>query len=283
MTIILKRFLGTDSFPVSVSATPVTPASLPVSGSFLMPPGNYHLGSIGPHACFEEGYYRWWIGSVSAVRIIYAGNIHKLMSSLAWSRVDGRGDESLNNSDMTYKATASKLSILCGRTATWVKSILDSQGIQNRIVNCLTAGTPTGHYDGHVMNEVKIDGQWVLFDLPDKCTFNNMSLRDALPVLPTTPRTKIAAGSYYAAEPSVGFEVLAWHENTKLTVADQDAEIERVLQIPGVLHTDNHYYFYIPDGITDTPALRAWIVALPGVNANYHVLEKAAWNLMFYP
>jgi len=279
-TIILKRFLGEHSFPVATSAVPVTPPSAPVSTSFLMPPGNYHLGAIGPHACFDEGYYRWWVGSVSAVRIIYAGDVYKLMSSLAWARVDGAADESATNSQLTYKATASKLSMLCGRTATWVKSILDGLGIQNRIVNCLTAGTPNTYYNGHVMNEVKIGGNWVLFDLPDKCTFGDLSLRDALPVLPATPRTKIAAGSYYAAEPSVGFEVLAWHENTKLTLADQNAEIERVLQIPGVTHTDGKVYFCIPPGITDTPALREWILVQA---TNYRVLEKAAWDLMFYP
>lgn len=276
-TLNLKRFSGTQSFDVPPV---VDPAAILVGNNLIMPPGNYRLGTRSPHTCTEEGYYRWWVGTVSAVRIIYNGDIRKLMSSLAWARVDGRADEARTNSQLSYKASSSKLAILCGPTAIWVKSILDSLGIQNRIVNCLTAGTPTTYFNGHVMNEVKVDGKWVLFDLPNKCFYGDeLSHKDALPVTPLTTRTKIAAGSYYAAEESVGFEVLAWWENTRLTVADQDAETERVLQVPGILHTDGWYYFYIPDSIPDTPVLRAWIVAQA---PNYTVLEKTAWMTMFY-
>jgi hypothetical protein len=268
---IAKRFLNDSEYPITTQASPLAmPAGLVIA------PGVYTLNGVN-YNCVEEGLYRFWnpLGTTTQ-KIVYQSNIPALMSALAWICVNGKLDEALTVTQKTNQALTSKLRMLCGKTVEWAKAICDSLSIQCRTVNSLTAATPTNYYDGHVMLEVKVAGQWVLYDLPNDFCYNNLPLKDALPLQPSTVAIALADDGY-SVEPSAAFDVTAWQEMTMRTPAQKRAEIERVLQIPGVTDPDGKTYFYMPSGLPDRTA---WIT---GLSANYFVLSQSAWLAKYYP
>lgn len=273
---IVKRFNDTNSTAV----TP-TPSAVALPAGLVVSPGTYTFNGEN-FSCYSEGLYRFWtpMGATRNV-IVYQSNVPAFMSALAWLTVNGRADEALALSAKTNLAANSKLRMLCGKTAEWALYLCTSLGIQARQVRSLTAGTPTNYYDGHVMVEAKVGGVWKLFDLSNNYTYTTtgggFALRDVLPLNTSTTSNAIAADGY-SIEPwsSGAFDVTAWLENTMQSPADYRAELERVLQIPGIDHTDGLTYFYLPTGMESR---ESWVL---GLQASFRVVTKAAWETMFY-
>lgn len=270
---IVKHFKNEQATTV-----PTVPAALALPAGLVIAPGNYNEGGT-TYQCTSEGLVRFWQPMSSTKnRIVYQSDIPALMSAIAWLCVNGTADEALTNATKTNTAATSKLRVLCGKTCEWAKYLCDSLGIQTRIVRSLTAGTPNNYYDGHVMLEAKVGGVWRLFDLANDVTFGaNLALKDALPLVSGTALNKIA-NDVYAAEPYASgvFDVSAWQELTMFTSAEKRAEFERVMQIPGIVHTDNLTYFYMPTGMESR---QSWVL---GLDANYRVITQAAWLTQFY-
>lgn len=273
---IVKRFNGTESTAVSP-----TPSAVALPAGLVIAPGTYTFNGENFN-CAAEGLYRFWT-PMGATRhaIVYQSDVGALMSALAWLTVNGRADEALTLSAKTNLAVNSKLRMLCGKTAEWTLSLCSSLGIQARQVRSLTGETPTNYYDGHVMVEAKVGGQWKLYDLSNNFTYTagtGSALRDVLPLVPATVTNAIAADGY-SIEPwsSGAFDVTAWIENTMQNPAAYRAELERVLQIPGIDHSDGLTYFYLPAGMESR---QAWVL---GLQASFRVITKSAWEAMFYP
>lgn len=274
MTVIVKRFNNdADTAIAPVASASALPAGL------IIAPGTYTTGGLN-FPCLTEGLYRFWdpVAATSLQRIVYSSDVHALMSAIAWISVNGRADEALTVSAKTNKAVTSKLSMLCGKTCEWAKALCDSLGMQTRIVNCLTAGTPSGYYDGHVMLEVKVGGVWRLYDLANDATFGTLlPLKDALPLTSGITTAPLATDTYgIEAAVASQFDVTMWQEMTMRTPAQKRAEMERVLQIPGITHSDALTYFYLPTGMESRSS---WVT---GLSANYRVITQAAWLAMFY-
>ena len=273
---IVKRFNGPSDFQVSPVASAVSlPAGLVVA------PGVYAFGGQN-YDCMLEGLYRFWTPmGATQNRIVYQNDVNALMSALAWLHVNGRADEALTTAQKTNAAVNSKLRMLCGKTIEWVKAICDSLGIQCRVARCLTAQTPTNYYDGHVMIEVKVGGAWKLFDIANGSTYEasdgGVRLCDTLPLISAVSSHSID-GDGHSVEPWVSgaFDVTAWIENTMRTPEQKRAELERVLQIPGIDHSDGLTYFYLPAGMESASSY------VTGLSATYRVVSKAAWDSMFY-
>lgn len=274
---IVKHFNNTSVSAVSA----ITPAAALPSG-LVISPGHYTFNGED-FDCSTEGLYRFWTPMGQTLnRIVYNSDVNALMSGLSWLCVNGRADEALTVSAKTDQAATSKLRMLCGKTIEWVTAILDSLSIPNRTVRCLTGDTPTNYYDGHVMIEVEVGGQWKLFDVANGLTYQETGtgemLKDVLPLVSSTTVTPID-GDGYSVEPwATGeFDVTAWIENTMLTETDRRAELERVLQIPGIDHTDGNTYFYLPAGMESRSSY------VTGLSATYVVVDQATWLGMFYP
>lgn len=275
MAVIAKHFKNDADTPVS----PVASASALPAG-LVIAPGTYTTGGAN-FPCLTEGLYRFWdpIAATSLQRIVYSSDVHALMSALAWITVNGRADEAATNSAKTNKAVTSKLSMLCGKTVEWAKYLCDSLSLETRVVNCLTAAAPTNYYDGHVMLEVKVGGVWRLYDLSNDSTFGALlPLKDALPFTSSIATSPLAA-DIYGTEAAVAsqFDVTMWQEMTMRTPAQKRAEMERVLQIPGVTTPDGLTHFYLPSGMESRSAY------VLGLSANYRIKTYTDWLTEFYP
>jgi hypothetical protein len=274
---IVKRFVGVDDFPVSG-----VPSASPLPGGLVIAPGVYTFNGQN-YDCTAEGLYKFWTPmTASQNRIVYQSNIDVLMSSISWLCVNGRADEALTISQKTNAATNSKLRMLCGKTVEWARALCSSLGVQARTARTLTASTPTNYYDGHVMIEVFVSGKWKLFDLANGNTYENTtggsSLLDVVPFKPEILLKRIDDDGY-AIEPYVAssFDSTSWIELTMRTPAQIRAELERVLQIPGIDHTDNLTYFYLPPGMESAAAY------VTGLSTAYRIITKSAWIALFYP
>lgn len=278
---IVKRFRYTESSDVTTQ-----PTGIALTTGLLLAPGVYNYGGKS-YECYEEGLYRFWNPmSDTQQRIVFSGDVELLMSSLAWVTANGTEDELLTTSQKTAQARIGHVRMMCGNTSAWSKAICDSlpnvgfPSVQTRIVRALTSETPNNYYDGHVMIEAKVGGQWQLFDLAGAVAFGDtpMSLKDALPLQSGTLRKQLAKKAF-STKPAEAtkFHVAAWVESTLLTPELFNAEWERVLQIPGIVHTDGLTYFYLPTGMEGR---QSWVT---GLSTSYRVVDKTTWDNMFYP
>lgn len=269
---IAKFFKNSDDSPVAI----VQQASALPSG-LVVAPGHYTVSGV-TYDCTREGLYRFWEPAANTEhRIVYSSDVDALISAFSWVCAVGRSDEGLSASDLTLRARNSRLRLRCGKTVDWIKACADSVGLQNRICRTMTAGTPNNVYDGHVLLEMKVNGVWTLYDPTYKSKFG-IPLKDAVPLTPSV--TGFPLADYRcAAEPfEVGqFDVSEWNDFEMRTPEKRRSELARLLQIPGIDHTDGLTYFYMPPG---TEGRQSWLLSQ---STNYRVITQSAWLTQFYP
>lgn len=269
---IARRFYLDADSPVGA-----LPSGAPLPAGLVIAPGYYTHGGI-TNDCTQEGLYRFWTPMVSTLhRIVYAADVQALMSGLAWLTVHGRADEALSVSARTTAALNYKLRLLCGKTVEWANAICASLGLQSRICHAVTASTPSNYYDGHVLLEVNVGGVWKLFDIANDCFFGGLPLKDVVPLTASISNPPLAVEAV-AQEQFLGavLDVTSWRELTMHSPEQRRAEMERVLQIPGITHTDGLTYFYMPSG---SESRQAWLLSL---DPSYRVLMQSAWLTQFY-
>lgn len=103
--------------------------------------------------------------------IIFQKDVITLISSLCQLTSHGYLDEKITVDEKKQKILKQKLSLTCGYTVVFVSDILNEYGIENRIIYLLTSKDINGYSDGHIVLEVKINGEWILFDLTLKRYF----------------------------------------------------------------------------------------------------------------
>ncbi len=136
-------------------------------GSLIISPGHYEGKD-----CYSEGIYRFYeYPKKTEQRIVYNGDILKLMESIAWLHIHGYKDTSLSDKQKLTVAKTRKLSIACGDIARFAQHVLSSLGIKSRIVQFITKEAPNNWNDGHLMIEVDNHGQWVLVDIDQRNIF----------------------------------------------------------------------------------------------------------------
>lgn len=278
MAQFVKRYDNINDLVDAPLATTVTQTNW---SNLIMPPGNYQyntpiydMNAEGLYTIFNSGVDGGW-------RIIYNSDIYQLMSAFAWLAVYGRADESYNNAILATLAKTKKLSLRCGRTCEWAQSLLNSVGVQNRIVRLLTADTPNNFDDGHVAIEVKINGAWKLWDLANDRYFvdgsnNHLSLKDYF-ATPTKNSVIIAdSGCDNEGYGSYQHHTAVYYDMRFRSEALTQSWIDRIYQIPGI---DDGVltYFYLPPG---TESRQAYVL---GLSPNFRVVSQSTWNSMFYP
>lgn len=247
--------------------------------NLVMAPGIYDYNGIH-YDLTQEGLYGIInIGVDGGRRIIYQNDVYALMSGLCWLSVYGRMDEGLTTTQQTAKAKGTKLSMRCGATVIWVKSVLDSLSIQNRIVNLVTGETPTNYDDGHVVIEVKVAGVWKLWDVSNNfypyevahLNLNEYILNmSADKVFVADEERDIAGADNYQLNTNLIYDM-------HLRLPGQlDSWVDRIYGMPGIVHTDGLTYFYVP---TAYASRQTWLLSL---STNYRVVSYATWLSMFY-
>lgn len=276
---VVKHFFGEG-----INQVPMQSPAVPLPSSFVLDPGVYLYNGV-QYDCSDQGFYRFWHPMDDTQnRIVWAGDVEALMSGLSWLSVNGRADETLSLAAKTNTARTSKLRMLCGKTCEWVKYICDSANIAipTRIVRTLTAGAPNNYYDGHVMIEAQIDGQWHVYDIANNQSYEASdglrAAKDIFPLDASVTRHRLARDGY-AIEPftSGTFDVTAWQENTMLDEDSFNSEVERVLQIPGIDDPDGNTYFYLPAGMEGSASY------VTGLSSTFRLLPEAEWMTRFYP
>ena len=263
---------------------PVSPTSDPVTktdwGNLIMLPGVYQYNSLKYDLSTEGLYGILNIGVDGGWRIIYQSDIYALMAAFAWLCTYGRMDEGLTNAQLTTRAKTIKLSLRCEKVIDWVLYLLASQGVSARKCRLLTAETPNGWDEGHVAIEVLNGGAWKFWDIPNNFYPEDgsvhLNLKDY--ILDTSiskifiadgERDLLGAGSYQL-HTNIIYDMFLRTEN------DLDNWVDRIYQIPGIVHTDGKTYFYMPSG---TESRQTWLLSL---DPNYRVVSYATWESMFY-
>jgi hypothetical protein len=279
---IVRRFHGDACYPVAAGV----PGGANPTGLVIPPSAGFAFGG-GVYDCSEEGLYRFWNTSPSQAvnRIVYQEDAHALLSGLSWLAVHGKADNALGVSGLLSQMMSSAVRTQCEPISDFVKAILDSlpnlawapTPIPCRKVRVLTAETPNGYFDGHVMVEAKIGQTWSLYDINGHVTYGGgVSLREAVPLLPARSIDPIADDDIAGELSGGSFNVTCWRKLTMRTTEQKREQMQRVMQIPGIVHGDGLTYFYLPSG---TESRQAWVL---GLNAGYRILSKEAWDTQFY-
>lgn len=270
MTDIVRFFPGAESVAIGMSG-----AALP--SGLVIPPGTY-VWQGKAYDCSREGAYRFWSpGLDRAIRIVWAGDVERLVWSLAWITAIGVADEGVPLAQITANARWSSPRLLCSTTANWVKYVCDSLGVQSRVVRALTAGPPSGYFDGHVMVECTVGGSRRLFDPAAGRAFGGLSLKDALPLGASVMADFAPKQVSPDFNASSLFEADSWYDCTLGSPERMESEWRRVLQIAGIDHPSGEVWWRM----TPEVASRApWILSQSG---SYRCKTPADWDAAFYP
>lgn len=265
------------SFPHGGHVDPA-PAPVALPGGLVIAPARYLWGGLSWDCSAEAAYRFWQPGIDRTMRITWGGDIDKLMRSLAWITAIGSDDEALTPAQITDRALWSKPRLMCDNTCEWALSICASLGITARIVRALTASEPTNYYDGHVMLEVQIAGQWKLYDLAAGLTFNvgGGSAREVVP-LPVGAIVEVAQKSLSIEHvASSVFDALSWVENTLATPSAREAEWRRILQIVGIDRPNGETWWRITPEVSSR---QTWLLSL---SPSYRAKTPAEFDAAFY-
>lgn len=279
-----------SQYCVKVTSTDVTP----ITGVLNGPPGPWPGALIASPRLFQynnitynlqdEGLYKFSVPAQNTTNmIIYNGDVIKLLESLTYLVVPGQDDVAKSIAAINSRSLSSRVHLLCEPTAQWVRSLLNSLGISNRIVRMLRKDTPNGFYDGHVVNEVKVNGVWTLFDLCIGLKFtdglNLLGLKDTAPILTNSTMQKMHSFKDYLASEQCYNNVYHHSSTADMFLASETMMLDwqrDIMQIPGIDYTDGLTYFYIPDSCVGR---ESWLLSL---STSYRIVNKTTWLSMFY-
>jgi len=175
-----RNYPTTFSYRVAFEQVEEIPQDEKKSGSSLpdqliIPPGNYSV--FGKKFIFnKQGLYRFSSRTekTDIQRIVYAGSLDTLLSSLAWICTHSQLDDDLTNLQKSEVAKYRKLSTLCGPASAWASEILEKCGYKTRMVMGLTL-EEWGADNGHTLVEAYDPGtqKWQVFDITNNCYFTD--------------------------------------------------------------------------------------------------------------
>lgn len=102
--------------------------------------------------------------------IVYQKDLWELINAMSKLFLYGNDDDNLRLNEWTKRAIQRHVLMECGPVAVSCFRLLESLGIQSRVVALREAGDKEG---GHLLNEVFLEGQWVLIDFINKVFFVN--------------------------------------------------------------------------------------------------------------
>jgi hypothetical protein len=246
--VVAYRAVGTEATIIKPSGTqlPALPDTLVIA------PGEYIFGG-NTYKLTEPGLYRFLdMGQRQEQRIVDTGDVHTLMSALAWLHVHGTTDDKLAPDVLESEAKTRKLVASCGAIAGLATRILRRHGVSARVVATL-AGPPYNTYDnGHTLFEVyrRDLGKWMVYDLDNNAYYeadgkplSTMELIRRIPTNDYKVMTLAADGIAAARPPSdPGFDYSFYFELISGTEAALRNWLARVARV-ALIHDGGVFYF----------------------------------------
>lgn len=156
--------------PVEISAT--SASGIPLPAGNVVSPGVYLVFGANWDLSAEGLYWIKDYSNGSTAQIIsYVSNFDALVQAISWLFCHGDTDNGLTLAQSLSAARTRTLVRTCGGTAPIAQSLLQSVGYQVRVVNGLTTEELESGDNGHTINEVWLNNQWVALDFDMKYRF----------------------------------------------------------------------------------------------------------------
>jgi hypothetical protein len=262
---------------------PVQISGIATPNTLIMSPAIY--GFNGPnYDCTAEGLYRYYVVNTNyAQRIVYNGDIDKLIISLSWVHAHGYKDDNLTYANALSASTTRKLQMTCGSISTFVSNVLTSQNITNRQVLLLTLDTWNSYNNGHTVIEVFSNNKWQMWDIDHRnrisvrgnylnaLQFANCVQSDAYYYIDRFSHApKFAYGDLLTS----GYDYTFWYEEECLLEPNIRDFYKRCAQL--VLINANGFWWFT----TNDPNVRTRVESY---DSTYKYVDQATWLSTFYP
>lgn len=226
--------------------------SLELPESLIIPPGKYNFYG-NTYELQKEGLYRFvYPPKENKQRIVYDRNLTALLSSLSWIVSHGNSDNSKSNDELTRKAMKSKLFLTCGKISSWAHYILNTQGINSRVVAGLTLDEWNSYDNGHTLIEVyrKEYNKWVVYDLDQNAyflhngeplsliEFANYSASGNYEIRYISSDIRVDISNFLARDTNYDYAFVAERKVNSLKLW-----YKRVMQVP-MIRDGSYYYFF---------------------------------------
>lgn len=144
--------------------------------SLLMNPNIY--GFNGPsYDCNAEGLYKYYVVNTNyANRLVYNGNIPKLINSITWLHAQGYHDDTVSYSTALTIAKTRRLRMTCGSIVQFANTLCSNLSVNNRFILLLTLDSWNTYNNGHSLLEVNDGVGWKLWDIDLRNYFQQGSL-----------------------------------------------------------------------------------------------------------
>lgn len=163
-----------------INIVPCRAKGQPLPETLVIPSGIYSIYGRAYHL-FKEGLYRVFnIGVENRQRIVYRSDHWAFASALSWLSSHGSRDDGKSISDKLQIAMREKLIVTCGDMSAFGQHVFSKHGIPARVVGTSTLDELNNYDNGHVLAEVKINGQWILADMDLKFLFRHSGRRLSL-------------------------------------------------------------------------------------------------------
>lgn len=150
-----------------------TSNALPLPDSLFIEAGNYKLNAHS-YGFKEENLYRvFHFFEQNSQRIVFKGDLQRLLSSICWMISHGDRDDTTCFDTRIRKAMSGKLYLTCGPAVRFAIDVFTKFHIQSRKVNTYSLNNVNGYDDGHVMVEIfdSTGRKWILVDIDHNCLF----------------------------------------------------------------------------------------------------------------
>lgn len=260
----------------------------PITSPLLMAPGTYSYNAPS-YTMTSPGLYRFahpampgeaWADCTN--RIVVNGNTERLLSSLAYLVVHGERDEGLDLATRLNRLRTGWVVCKCGKIDEMVRSVLAGQSIQSRTAQFLTMQEPTNYDDGHVTTEVKINGEWCLYDITLDRRFKTqggqpLSAKNApAAIMGNTYTSEHITASKTGYDPAWYNTNAVWASVTFDRAGGEATWTSRIFQAVG-LTQGSEVWWKLPAGYESRAS---WV---EGLQFNWKVKDAATWDATFYP
>lgn len=221
----------------------------PLPANLVVPPGVYRYR--GDNYNLERpGLYRLLCPMEdNQQRIVWRGDVYALMSAFCWLHCHGNRDDDKSFSEVMKLALTSKLVLTCGPFSKIAVALFTQLGLPIRQVRASTLEELNEYNNAHMLTEILLDGDWIVFDVDRHCLYRSagkrLSLVDLIPCIrsgdyecePLAGAVPFAVTEFKSKQN--GYDFGLWYE-TRLTLGDD--WLRRVMMIPKLSDEGGTFY-----------------------------------------
>lgn len=217
----------------------------------IIPPGEYVFQG-NTYRLEAPGLYRFLkIDGANEQRIVHNGDVHALLSGLAWLHMHGTTDEKFGLDALEKLAMRRKIVLTCGAITGMADRIVKRLGFDSRMVGTLAAPPYNSYDNGHTLLEVyRTDlHRWVAYDIDNNAYYEH----DSVPLSGAELAQYVVTGDYTIVPlavdskfvPRTNFEVYDYAFYTEFiagTEASFRSWLSRVVRVVLIEHEKKFYF-----------------------------------------